>query len=75
MWNGFDLPKPVLDEHLKFIRDERDRMKKQLEKIDNLKEYEKISDDARTLANGYQTLLTELNHLLRHDYDAENENL
>lgn len=72
MWNGFDFPKQILDEHLKFIREERDRISDQLNKLDNLKGYEKRSDDAGTLMKGYQTLLTELNSLLRHDYDAEN---
>lgn len=71
MYNGFDLPKNILDEHLKFIREEKDRISAQLNKLDNLKSYEKISDDAKTLTKGYQILITELNSLLRHEYDAE----
>lgn len=72
MYNGFDLPKNILDEHLNFIREEKDRITAQLNKLDNLKGYEKSSDDAGTLKKGYQKLLTELNYLLKHDYDAEN---
>ena len=75
MWNGFDLPKQTLDEHLKFIREEKDRISAQLNKLDNLKGYEKRSDDAETLMKGYQTLMKELGSLLRHDYDAEKENV
>lgn len=75
MWNGFDLPKQILDEHLKFIREEKDRINAQLNKLDNLKGYEKRSDDAETLMKGYQILMKELGSLLRHDYDAEEENV
>lgn len=49
----------------------KDRISAQLNKLDNLKSYEKISDDAKTLTKGYQILITELNSLLRHEYDAE----
>lgn len=74
MWNGFDLPKQILDEHLEFIRNEKARIETQLGKIDMLKGYEKRADDAETLMQGYRRLLMELNFLIRHDYDAEKEN-
>lgn len=71
MYNGFDLPGHILDEHLKFIREEKNRINSRLDMLNNLKGYEKKSDDAETLLRGYQTLIKELGSLLRHEYDAE----
>ncbi len=71
MWNGFDLPKQILDEHLDFIREEIERMNVQIEKLESLKSYQKDADDTRTLLMGYMKLKTEMKSLFRHDYDAE----
>lgn len=71
MWNGFDLHKQILDEHLEFIREEIERMNIQIEKLEILKSYQKDADDSRTLLTGYMELRTKMKSLLRHDYDAE----
>ena len=72
MYNGFDLPKEELDKNLKFIREEISRVEKQIELLESMKGYHRQSDDARTLIHGFYRIKTELNSLLRHDYDVEN---
>lgn len=72
MYNGFELPKEILDQNLKFIREEISRMESRLAELERMKSYHLASDDAQTLRLGYMKLIGELKSLLRHDYDAEN---
>ena len=69
--NDFELPKEILNDNLNFIREELERIEKQLKELESLKCYVVASDDAQTLIMGYMRLKTQLNSLLRHDFDAE----